>query len=656
MADLNSLLYDIRRIAEHREVLTEKKIKSIHKSLTKDLNNFLAEQYLEYADKDGRMYVSSLDKARKKAWFMNEIVKNVDGIQPELQKEILTLVDDTYSVAYKGMVDAVKKADTAKELDRVIKDLPVNKSTLKQAMNNNISKLTLPQVMQRNRADIIYQIQQELNIGLINGDRYEDMAKRISERVGVSESKAMNITRTETHRNVEAGYMESAEEMADLLIDEGYIYAATWRTRKDEKVRPQYVRKTKKGWKRGINSGGANHIEMEGKTVKVGENFVTSDGAEGKAPSSMNAARHDCNCRCFLEYNIMTVEEFAKATKQTPEQVRKKYNLGGGTKPEKETPKAEPKAKPKDVENVQVKLSDYPAEWQKGAEGKNTQKLLDYINNIDGADPNVLKLYASTGKLENITSEGIPFKISHGKNHAISYTYKSNNHNLVEVKYNVPKLKGDNIAGQVNTTLHEQMHLLDMYGRTDPKKYNNWFSSTQKPLIEAFRNSNDSIGDEIADLFKKHNAEHDIIRNRLDKEYKKKALEIREKYLPNGKPSWEDYAAYKQYEKEAKKLRRELDELRDYESRNIMGGGVCNLQDIYDALSKGTYRANGTVYYGHGQRYYAIEGDRIKETVANYASLSVTRPDLVEMLRKDKPELCTELDNLVIELLKKVGS
>ena len=108
--------------------------------------------------------------------------------------------------------------------------------------------------------------------------------------------------------------------------------------------------------------------------------------------------------------------------------------------------------------------------------------------------------------------------------------------------------------------------------------------------------------------------------------------------------------------KTLKKLRRELDELRDYESRNIMGGGIGNLQDIYDALSKGTYRANGTVYYGHGQRYYAREGERIKEIVANYVSLSVTRPDLVEMLRKDKPELCIELDNLVVELLKKVGS
>lgn len=645
---LDELLYEIRRVAKSRQILTEEKITAMYKSLYKDLDRFLADTYKQYADEEGQLFVSTLNKANKKAWFMNEIVKNVDTITPELKKEMLSLVDDVYSVSYKGMAEAIKKADTAEKLKKITSDIDVRPETLKRAVNNNISKLTLPRVLEKNRNDVIYQIQQELNIGLMRGDRYEKMSKRIQERVGVSETKANNIVRTETHRNIEGGFMDRAETMSEKLEGSDLIYAATWRTMDDQRVRPQQRRHGKKGWTTTINKNGANHMIMEGVTVKAGEMFDLKDGQnKTKCPGESGAAKHDCNCRCFLEYNLMTVEEFADATGQTPEKVREKYDIKGVTKTVEEKPKAE---------RVEIKMDDYPDAFTKGAERKNTQKLLDYINNIEGADPNALKLYASTAKLENITSNNIPFKISHGKNHAVSYTYKSSNHNLVEVKYNVPKLKGDNLAGQVNTTLHEQMHLLDMYGRTDPLKYNNWFSSTQKPLIDAFRNSDDSIGEEIADLFKKHNAEHDLIRDRLDKEYKKKALEIREKYLPNGKPSWEDYTAYKKYEKDAKKLRKELDEQRDYESRNIMGGGICNLQDIYDALSKGTYRANGTVYYGHGQRYYAREGDRIKETVANYVSMSVTRPDLVEMLRKDKPELCTELDNLVIELLKKVGN
>ena len=90
-------------------------------------------------------------------------------------------------------------------------------------------------------------------------------------------------------------------------------------------------------------------------------------------------------------------------------------------------------------------------------------------------------------------------------------------------------------------------------------------------------------------------------------------------------------------------------------SRNIMGGGIGNLQDIYDALSGGAFRDAGKVIYGHGSSYYRNTESRVHETIANYAALSVTRPDVIALLRADKPELVAELDATIAELLKKVG-
>lgn len=322
---LTDLLYDIRRIAEHREVLTDNKIKAMYRQLSKDLDSFIADGYKKYADDEGRFYLSYLDAHNQRAKFLQEIVNNVDNISPLLKKEILSLVDDTYEKSYKGMVDALKKADTMKKFEAVTKDIEVNPNTLKQALNNNISKLTLPRVLEKQRAEVIYQIQQELNIGLMQGARYEQMAKRISERLDVSYSKAMNITRTETHRNVESGFKDCAEHLQEGLEGSDLIYAATWRTMGDERVRPQQRRKTKKGWKTSYNKNGADHIKMDGVTVKAGELFDLGGGVQAKAPSQSGVAAHDCNCRCFLEYNLMTVEEFANATNQTVEQVRKKY-------------------------------------------------------------------------------------------------------------------------------------------------------------------------------------------------------------------------------------------------------------------------------------------------------------------------------------------
>ena len=87
-----------------------------------------------------------------------------------------------------------------------------------------------------------------------------------------------------------------------------------------------------------------------------------------------------------------------------------------------------------------------------------------------------------------------------------------------------------------------------------------------------------------------------------------------------------------------------------------MGGGIGNLQDIYDALSGGKYRDNGTVIYGHGSKYYGRNTETaIHETIANYGALSVARPDLIKALRNDKPELVAELEATVKAMLEKAG-
>lgn len=313
---LKELLYDVRRIAEHREKLSEKKIRAMYKTLMKDLNAYLAEEYTEYADDEGRLYISYLDANNQRAKFLQEIVENVNSISPMLAKEMTDLIDETYSKSFSGMSQALRKAEKAGRFAEVAADLAVQPDVLKRAVNNNVSKLTLPAVLEKHRGEIVYQIQQELTTGLINGDRYEKMAKRISERCNVSYSKAMNIARTESHRNVESGFMDCAEHLQEGFDGSDLIYAATWRTMKDERVRPQQRRrKGKRGkWVTTLSKNGANHMKMEGVTVKAGDFFDLGGGVKTKAPSKSGVAAHDCNCRCYLEYNLMTLDEFKKAT------------------------------------------------------------------------------------------------------------------------------------------------------------------------------------------------------------------------------------------------------------------------------------------------------------------------------------------------------
>lgn len=308
---LNDLLYDIKRIEEHRETLSEKKIRKIYKQLMKELNAFIGDEYVKHADEQGVLVYTSLKDRSRQARFLEEVVAKVDSITPELKKEIMGLVEATYTNCYKGMEKAVAAASNTEELAAAMGGSLVKPEVLKQSLNNNISKLTLPNVLEKHRQEIVYNIKQELTIGLLNGDRYEKMARRLTDKLDISYKKATNIVRTESHRNIESGLFDCAENIAQSVDGSGMVFVCTWRTMQDERVRPNVVRKTKKGWKHYKSKNKANHVKMEGVTIRVGDKFKLEEGVYTKYPSQSGKARHDCNCRCFLEYDVMTEEEFA---------------------------------------------------------------------------------------------------------------------------------------------------------------------------------------------------------------------------------------------------------------------------------------------------------------------------------------------------------
>lgn len=315
MASLNDMLYEVKRIQQHRVTLTDKKINAIYQQLMKDLQGFIASTYSKYSDGDGRLYANYLDANRQKAAFLQQIVDHVDNISPQLKSQMQYLIDETYAECYQGMSDCFHATYATGEFAEIVKDIQVNPYDLESAMQNNISKLTLPAVMENHRAAIVYQIMNELNIGLMNGDRFETMTKRIEERIGVSHGKASRIVRTEAHRNVESGLLDCALKIQGDLAGSGLIYCITWRTKKDEKVRPQVRRKVGGKWKTYWSKNGADHMKMEGQTVKVGDYFDLGGGVKALAPSMSGDAKNDCNCRCSTEYNLLTQEEFAGVKK-----------------------------------------------------------------------------------------------------------------------------------------------------------------------------------------------------------------------------------------------------------------------------------------------------------------------------------------------------
>lgn len=316
---LEKYLVQLRRIEEHREVTANSNIIYHYKQLKKDLQEFLGVEYAKYAQDDS-LTVAILQEKAQYARFLEEVEKRINDITPKVATEIRSAVKDTYKIAYDGIVDNVKKSNDKKQLHANLKGI---RAVTPEVIKNVVDNSYMEDALKRNHKAFIYDIRQQIGIGLTQGDRMSTMAKRMSEQIDKDYRKSMLITRTEVHRVREAGHNDASVDIDNILKDgeSDYRMVKIWRNMGDESVRPQVRRKTKKGWKTyKAKLGAPNHVKMEGQTVLADEEFDLGGGVKAKSPGQSGVAGHDCNCRCFVEYELMTDAEYYKATgKHFPE-------------------------------------------------------------------------------------------------------------------------------------------------------------------------------------------------------------------------------------------------------------------------------------------------------------------------------------------------
>lgn len=368
------------------------------------------------------------------------------------------------------------------------------------------------------------------------------------------------------------------------------------------------------------------------------------------------------NCRCVYipvvsdtfednELNELTgsvrgaenYEKWREAEAKKQEEVKpvEKVNTKTVEKELKENPTPVPE---------QIKLTDYPqAFYATKPEAKNTQALLDYMNSKTSTDPNVVALYTKMDKLCDGLSDEVVLKVTHGE-HRVKRSWNKNFDYVVDVC--IPKIN-PNYIGTYDTNLHEEMHFLDMLITVKDNKDklpSNMFSQSYKPLIEAFDKATPVIGDKAKKLFEDFAKECDIIYKEKQEAFDIQHEKLKEQYR-SGAIDW------KKYNSLFKKLQKEVNEEADNKRRALFGGGVSGLQDIYDAVSKGTFRDTGQVTYGHGSAYYTDRrrtNPNCSESLANYASLCVGHPELIDILAEDYPEIVTALRGCVEAMLKEV--
>lgn len=318
------------------------------------------------------------------------------------------------------------------------------------------------------------------------------------------------------------------------------------------------------------------------------------------------------------------------------------------------------------VELKTIEASQYPDKFT-NTKGKqqNFEVFADAVNAVEGADPKMREIFSRVGEIANsphMPAESFDVKYAAGRG-TVSYYSSRSTGEVTKLTVNVPKMTSDNIRGTISTTCHELGHFIDlMKGESATRwlssKYSGFLATdymslppSERRAAVAARREQVTPKGQILEVMRGADERYKAAVESVKSWYKEEYERIDSEYQSIENKTIEDR---KQNLKQYKTLRREYDKKMDVECRIAMDG-VDKLEDIYDALNDGYLRGkiiDGVeIRYGHGDSYYRTRSKQVEEVWANYCALSLTRPDLIDLLRQDQPRLIENMDAMRDEIL-----
>ncbi|MBU5214361.1 phage minor head protein [Heyndrickxia oleronia] len=283
MSNLNKSAEELEKLLDKRLDQSEKVIGKQYASLLNEIRIELAKLYEKY-ESGGVLTYAEMAKYDRLTKFLDYVNTLLGTNYKDLKKTIYDVLGESYLDGYYLTAWAIE-TDTLSKLNYSA----VTSETITAMIENPISGIKLSHRLQKQRADIIYKIQQEVTQGLVKGESYKVMATRLKGALEGDANKAMRIVRTEAHRVQESSKLDSAVH----ANNNGVIMLKEWNSVEDQRVR---------------HKSNANHRTLNGKKVSIDGVFKQGLG-EGPAPGQMGVASHDINCRCFLTYSVEKVEK-----------------------------------------------------------------------------------------------------------------------------------------------------------------------------------------------------------------------------------------------------------------------------------------------------------------------------------------------------------
>jgi SPP1 gp7 family putative phage head morphogenesis protein len=253
---------------------SESRVVKVYSEANKFIRKQLADMYEKF-EVNGSLTLADMT-------VYNRLRKQLDTINAEL----VGVYNQTFKLAQGTMEEQylenyfrtafLLEFETQKRLGFQI----VNPVVIEAMINNPISGLTLKEILEKNRNAVVYKLQQEITSGLIHGESYSKMMKRV---VGVLDgdlTKAQRVVRTEAGRAQSLARNDSIEQAQKYSTNITKVWDATLDT---------HTRK--------------RHQQLDGKEADQ-DGFFTCEGYKAKAPRLFGVASLDINCRCSVRPQV----------------------------------------------------------------------------------------------------------------------------------------------------------------------------------------------------------------------------------------------------------------------------------------------------------------------------------------------------------------
>ena len=238
----------------------EREILKSYSNALKEVRGILAEYGAKYELSKEEMY-----KYKRNEKLQNEITKEIRDVANDINRKIRVGTVDIYEDGYYRTAFVLENKTQIK-----LGFVELNRNVVRNAIENPLANLAL----QRNRQNVVTNINQSIAQGLIRGRGYKDIAEGVKVALESNANNALRIARTETHKvqvesNLDA--MKHAEKI-------GVKFKKRWLATLDDVTRDL-------------------HQDMDGEEVGLDERFSNGLLYPGDPAGSPEEV---INCRCDI--------------------------------------------------------------------------------------------------------------------------------------------------------------------------------------------------------------------------------------------------------------------------------------------------------------------------------------------------------------------